>query len=119
MTRVVQTRVGSASDALDRFEDTWNRVATGASAPPLYAVLFSDLPALLAALTLRRWQMLEQLRAEGPMTIFALAKRLGRNYKNVHTDVARFANLGLIERRRDGLVAVPWDAVRAELRLGS
>jgi predicted transcriptional regulator len=115
----MQTRVGTASDALDRFEDSWNRAATGATATPLYAVLFSDLPALLAALTLRRWQMLERLRAEGPMTIFALAKRLGRNYKNVHTDVGRFANLGLIERRRDGLVAVPWDAVRAELRLGS
>lgn len=115
----MQTRVGTASDALDRFEDSWNRAASGGTATPLYAVLFSDLPALLAALTLRRWQMLERLRAEGPMTIFALAKRLGRNYKNVHTDVARFVQLGLIERRRDGLVAVPWDAVRAELRLGS
>ena len=118
MSRVAQVRVGIASDALDRFEDSWNRVVSGVAATPLYAILFSDLPALLAALTLRRWQMLERLRAEGPMTIFALAKRLGRDYKNVHTDVARFVNLGLIERRRDGLVAVPWDAVRAELRLG-
>jgi predicted transcriptional regulator len=119
MSRVVQTRVGTASDALDRFEDTWNRAAAGGAGEPLYAVLFSDLPALLANLTLRRWQMLERLRAEGPMTIFALARRVGRNYKNVHGDVARFVQLGLIERRRDGLVAVPWDAVRAELRLGA
>lgn len=115
----MQVRVGTASDALDRFEDAWNRVASGASATPLYAILFSDLPALLAALTPRRWQMLERLRAVGPMTIFALAKLLGRNYKNVHTDVARFAEMGLVERRRDGLVAVPWDVVRADLRLGS
>lgn len=116
MSRVIQVRVGTASESLDRFEDQWNRALAGA-ATPLYSVSFSDLPALLAALTLRRWQMLERLRAEGPMTIFALAKRLARNYKNVHTDVARFASLGLIERRRDGLVAVPWDVVRAELRL--
>jgi predicted transcriptional regulator len=114
----MQVRVGTASDALDRFEDTWNRVAAGTAAAPAYAISFSDLPALLAALTLRRWQMLERLRAGGPMTIFALARHLGRNYKNVHTDVARFAELGLVERRRDGLVAVPWDVVRAELRLG-
>ncbi len=119
MSRVMQVRVGTAADALDRFEDAWNRVASGASAPPLYAILFSDLPALLAALTLRRWQMLERLRAGGPTTIFALAKLLNRNYKNVHTDVTRFADMGLVERRRDGLIAVPWDVVRADLRLGS
>ena len=36
-------------------------------------------------------------------------KRLERDYKNVHTDVARLVELGLIERRADGGVAVPWD----------
>ena len=51
------------------------------------------------------------------MSIYELAKRLQRDYKNVHTDVTRLAELGLIERRDDGGVAVAWDVVRAELDL--
>jgi predicted transcriptional regulator len=118
MKRVLEVRVGATAEALDRFEDAWNRAAEGGAAQPSNVLSFPDLPALLRSLTPARWRMLERLRAGGPMTIFALARRLGRDYKNVHTDIARFAALGLVERRRDGLVAVPWDAVRAELRLG-
>jgi predicted transcriptional regulator len=119
MNRLLDVRLASATEALDRLEDAWNRAAEGGAAQPSNVLSFPDLPALLGALTPARWRMLEQLRAAGPMTIFALAKRLGRDYKNVHTDINRFAALGLVERRRDGRVAVPWDAVRAELRLGS
>jgi predicted transcriptional regulator len=115
--RALVVRTGRTADALDRFEDAWNRAAVGAAAAPAQALLLPDLPALLEALTPKRWQLLERLRAEGPMTIFALARRLRRNYKNVHTDVARLAGLGLVERRADGTIEVPWDAVRAELRL--
>jgi predicted transcriptional regulator len=50
------------------------------------------------------------------MSIYQLAKRLQRDYKNVHTDVTQLLRLGLLERRGDG-VAVPWQLVRAELGL--
>jgi len=63
-------------------------------------------------------ELLEQLAAEGPLSVYALAKRLQRDYKNVHTDVAQLGALGLIERS-GARVAVPWDAVRAELRLSA
>jgi predicted transcriptional regulator len=49
--------------------------------------------------------------------VYALARALQRDYKNVHTDVARLAELGLIERTGSNLVRVAWDAVRAELKL--
>ena len=51
------------------------------------------------------------------MTVFALAKLLERDYKNVHTDVARLLELDLIEKTEASLVRVAWEAVRAELRL--
>jgi predicted transcriptional regulator len=76
-----------------------------------------DLPLLLRTLSPARWSLLERLKAEGPMSIYELAKRLERDYKNVHTDVTRLAELGLVERRADGGVAVPWEIVRAELSL--
>ena len=41
----------------------------------------------------------------------ALAKAADRNYSNVHTDVARLEELGLIARSDDGGVSVPFESV--------
>ena len=115
--RLLELRVGGAGDALDRFEAAWNRAAEGRRSAPLSVLSVSDLPLLLRTLSPARWSLLERLKAQGPMSIYELARRLERDYKNVHTDVARLAELGLIERRSDGAVAVPWEVVRAELQL--
>ena len=118
MAKLLEIRVGPAADALDRFEAAWNRAAEGRAAKKLQVLSFESLPLLLKTLSPARWSLLERLRADGPCSIYELAKRLGRDYKNVHTDVARLAELGLIERRPDTRVAVAWDLIRAELRLG-
>lgn len=109
--------ISPQADAMDRFEAAWH-LATGRAAPPPLRVLsFPDLPGLLKSLSPARWDMLRRLRAEGPLSVFALARRLGRDYKNVHTDVARFVEMGLVLKRDDGLVEVEWEAVKMELRL--
>ena len=115
-SRLLQVRIGGAGDALDRFEAAWNRVQEGRAMRALEILTFSSLPLLLKTLSPARWVLLERLRAEGAMSIYELAKRLQRDYKNVHTDVTQLAGIGLIERRADGLVAVAWDLLRAELR---
>ena len=117
MSGTLSIRVSGRAEALDRFEAAWH-LTTGRAAPPALEILsFGSLPELLRQLSPARWEMLRRLRADGPSSVLALAKRLGRDYKNVHTDVARFVEMGLVERRADGRVAVAWDAVRAELRL--
>ncbi len=115
--RTLEVRLGGAAGALDRFEAKWNRLVEGAALDPEHVLTLPDLPALLHALTPLRWTLLERLRADGPLTVYELAKRLARDYKNVHTDVKRLIELGLVERREDARVAVAWDAVRAEIRL--
>jgi predicted transcriptional regulator len=115
--RRLELRVGGAGDALDRFEAAWNRAAESRKGPAISVLSMQDLPLLLRTLSPARWSLLERLKAEGPMSIYELAKRLERDYKNVHTDVTRLAELGLVERRADGGVAVPWEIVRAELSL--
>ena len=117
MARTLELRVGAAADALDRFEAAWNRLAEGRKLASLRVLTLGDLPALLKNLSPARWALLENLRTKGACSIYELAKRLGRDYKNVHTDVARLAELGLIERRADSRVAVAWDVIRAELAL--
>jgi predicted transcriptional regulator len=115
--RQLEIRLGAAGDALDRFEAAWNRVREGRAMRPLEVVSFPDLPSLLRTLSVARWELLRKLAAEGPLSIYELAKRLERDYKNVHTDVTQLAAIRLIERQADGRVTVPWELLRAELRL--
>ena len=115
--RVLEIRVGPAADALDRFEAVWNRVAEGRPVRTLNVLTLPTLPQLAQALSPARWALLEALRGSGPVSIYGLARRLRRNYKNVHTDVTQLAALGVIARASDNRVLVPWEVLRAEWRL--
>ena len=68
-------------------------------------------------LTPARLDLLDTLRRAGPSSVYALAKAAERNYSNVHTDVSRLEGLGLIERAKDGLVSVPFEAVEIRFPL--
>lgn len=117
MSKELYVRVSGAAEALDRFEAAWH-LATGRKPPaPLAVLSFADLPLLLKTLSPARWDLLGKLRESGPTSVFALAKRLGRDYKNVHTDVQRLVELGLIEKTAKAEVQVAYEAIRAELRL--
>jgi predicted transcriptional regulator len=72
---------------------------------------------LVAEITRERLRLLAALRAAGPLTVYALAKKLERNYSNVHADVKRLLALGLIERDEDKRVFVPWTEIRIRLPL--
>ena len=117
MSKTLYVRVSSREDALDRFEAAWH-LATGRKPPaPLALLSFADLPLLMKNISPARWELLRRLKKAGPLTIFALAKLLERDYKNVHTDVSRLLELNLLEKNQEGQVSVPWQALRAELKL--
>ena len=117
MPKTLCVRLSSQADALDRFEAAWHLASGRAPPAPLAILSFADLPLLMKNLSPARRDLLKRLKTAGPLTVFALAKLLQRDYKNVHTDVARLVELNLIERTEASLVRVSWGAVRAELRL--
>ena len=82
-----------------------------------YWLSFESAKSLFADLTPARLDLLNTLRKAGPCGVYALAKASQRHYSNVHTDVSRLEELGLIERNDDGAVSVPYDAVEILLPL--
>ena len=78
---------------------------------------FESARALFSDLTPARIDLLDTLRGMGPSSMYALAKTANRNYSNIHTDVTRLLELGLIDRSEEGLVFVPFDAI--EIRVPS
>jgi predicted transcriptional regulator len=113
---VLEIRVAPPRDALDRFEAAWNRLAEGERVRSYFVLSLEDLPAVTRALSPARWDLLKALRDGGACSVYELARRLKRDYKNVHTDVTALMEAGVLERDAQGKVAVPWDALRAELR---
>ena len=62
---------------------------------------------------------LRDLRGRGPASVRALALRLRRDYKRVHTDVAELERIGLVDRDAVNRVRVAWDVVDASLSLAA
>lgn len=85
--------------------------------PPDYRLSFESARMLFAELTPARLDLLNTLRHIGPVSVYALAKAAGRNYSNVHSDVVRLVDLGLIERTDVDTVIVPFDAVEIHMAL--
>jgi predicted transcriptional regulator len=82
-----------------------------------YQLSFESARALFAELTPARIDLLEALRRHGPCSVYALAKEVERNYSNVHTDVGKLEEHGLVQRTPEDLVFVPFEAVEIHLAL--
>lgn len=84
-----------------------------------FRLSFESAKSLFADLTPARIDLLDTLRRVGPCSVYALAKEAGRNYSNVHTDIARLEVLGLVERTQESWVSVPYEAVEILVPLAS
>ena len=111
----VQVHVGGLRDMGQRFVDAWHRAERGATVRETH-VTFLDLAAMQAALSPRRLELLRHVRQRGATRTRSLAEALGRDYKNVHADVAALEVAGLLVREGRKLAA-PWDEVQASVML--
>lgn len=82
-----------------------------------YRLGFESASDLFAELTPARLDLLDTLRRIGASTVSALATTADRNYSNVHTDVSRLLEIGLIEHAEGGRVCVPFEAIEIRLPL--
>jgi len=102
----------------DRAMEIARRFDAGQSVPETdYYLRFDSARQLLSHLTGSRMELLDRLRRIGPCSVYALAKSAGRNYSNVHRDVAALEDLALVERNEAGQVLVPFDKVEIHLGL--
>jgi predicted transcriptional regulator len=117
--RKLEIGVGDVKKAAAEFLKTARALEKGATVRAREQLFFADMPTLLKTLTSERWRLVEHLRRDGPLSINAAAQQLGRNYKNVHGDVKRLMDIGLVERLDDGRVRVPFSSIIAELKMAA
>ena len=119
MKKQIKIGVGDAATTAKDFIDIWRRAECGEKVEEEQRLNFENLEILLKTLTTGRWVLLKILRENGPMSIRSLANELGRDYKNVHTDVRKLEYIGLVGRTEDGKIKVPWNVVEARLMLSA
>lgn len=116
--RILHVKVGEPLElALARAAHTMETLQQGESPAPYFGVGFSDVAQLFAVFTPRRWDLLATLREGGPMTIAELARRLKRDYKNVHGDVERLIQWQALEKDDSGRIVAPYSEIVVDVRL--
>ncbi len=65
-------------------------------------VVFNSVKSFMRILTKNRVEILIYLNHHSPKSIYELAKGLGRDFKNVHSDIKKLANLNLITIEKSG-----------------
>lgn len=106
-------------DYLERALTVARQVDAGDAVPEAdYHLGFASAAHLFRELTPARLALLDALKGLGPVSIAALAKHLGRNYSNVHTDTAKLLDLELVEKNTQGQVWVPWEEIQIRVSVG-
>lgn len=119
MSESIKIEVKGAEESAMEAVSVWERAERGiAPEAPAERLYFQSLETLLSVLTTRRLDLLRVLHVSGPSSVRSLAKKLGRDYKNVHQDVALLEKVGLIQRK-DGKVGAPWERIIAEIKLAA
>lgn len=77
---------------------------------------FETPAAFFGRLTERRWELVRALQGQGTISLRELARRVERDVKRVHEDVAALVELGLVEKTDDGLVC-PYIKVHIDMEL--
>lgn len=93
------------------------KIDAGVDVEPLCELGFTRMAQMSEVFTPKRWELVEALKATGAQSIYALAKRLNRHYRNVHQDVTTLAEWLVIEKDEAGKVFVPWDEIDVQFPL--
>lgn len=109
--------VSTLDEGISQFAKTWKDASTGKYVKTYAGIGFASGVQLLTTLTSRRFELIHALKKTGAVSIYALAKHLGRNYSNVHSDIGKLLELGIVEKDAKGRVFVPWDEIDVHLPL--
>lgn len=106
-----------AERALSTFGATLQQLEAGQAVTPHFSIGFETVPQFAKVFTPKRWELIAELKKLGAVSIYELAKRLDRHYRNVHQDVALLAEWLVIEKDEQGKIFIPWDEIDVRLPL--
>ncbi len=114
---ILRIEIQPAQTALARFGETLTQLEANQPVQPYAGIGFENLPQFIEIFTPKHWELIAALKQIGPSSIYALAKKLGRHFRNVHKDVTSLTEWMVLEKDEQGRVFVPWDEIDVRLPL--
>lgn len=105
----IEIEVLKSRAALAAFAETWRKGEAGEAVTPRLA--FGSLRSLFSAITEKRLEMIRFVAELEGLNTRQLAQQLGRDYKNVYTDVKDLVELGLLDKNEQGRLSAPFDEI--------
>ena len=115
--------VCASAERSNELREAIRRVARGDLAPQEAALYFETVAELRKILTEKRLELLLAITRHRPASVNELAGLLGRDYKNVSTDITLLERLGLVKlsakggRGRAQTPSVPYDEIQVTIDL--
>jgi predicted transcriptional regulator len=120
MKKHLSVGIKEANESAYEFVEAWRRAEQGQPVEqPIERLYFEDLAIMLKVLTPRRLEVLKVIHEVGPVSVRAVARKMNRDYKNVHHDLQVLERAGLVMRSPDGKLRVPWNKIIAEIALAA
>lgn len=101
-------KVANLEASLADFKRVWE---SGEAETP--AITFASWDLMHKVLSPKRLEIVRALCGQAPMSIRELSRRLGRDFKGLHTDVVSLIGAGLIDQE-DGKICFPYDRIHVE-----
>ncbi len=105
--------VRSPAKSMAEFANAWK---TGKGAKSA-RISFASPELLWKVLTAKRWELLKAMCGAGPLTVREAARRVDRDVKAVHTDLAALLSAGVLSRTEAGQIEFPYEEVKVEFIL--
>jgi predicted transcriptional regulator len=115
--------VRASAERSNALREAIRRVARGDLAPQEAGLYFETVAELRKILTEKRLELLLAITRHRPASVNELAGLLGRDYKNVSTDITLLERLGLVKlsakggRGRAQTPSVPYDEIQVTIDL--
>jgi predicted transcriptional regulator len=90
----------------------------GEEPDPTPRIVFVSYELFYKVLAPNRMVIVQAMTGAGPLSIREVARRVGRDFKGVHTDVTALLKNGILEKTADGLVVFPYDKLHFDFEIG-
>lgn len=96
--KVKTIKIKSLEQGFTDFKKVFEQVASGKKLPPArQETYFESLEAVRRVLTPERLKLLKYIKEQKPQSIYAVAKGLKKDLKNVSQDLKYLADIGLVQ----------------------
>lgn len=110
----LKVKIETLEQSLASVSEAVRAAEAGKSKPAQDVLAFPSWEALHRVLAPKRLEIVQVMTGQGPLSIREVARRVGRDFKGVHSDVDMLLGSGVIDKAEGGGVVFPYDRIHLE-----